>query len=82
MKELTLHLQFKSDTLTKEDLEQIRENITDYIFEEMKDHFIETYFTPEEIETFFNNLEDSGGTILDIWYYTNITKANLHNIPV
>lgn len=80
-KELTLQLIFNSENLTDEDLEKIRKNITDHIFQEMKEHFIESYFSEEEREKFFNNLDDdSGGGILDVWFYTTIPKIILDKI--
>lgn len=80
-KELTLQLTFKSESLTHQDLEEIRKNITDHIFQEMKDYFIENYFSEEEKDKFFSNLdEDNGGKILDVWFYTEIPKEILDKI--
>ena len=80
-KELTLQLIFNSENLTDEDLEKIRENITDYIFDEMKEHFIENYFSEEEKEKYLDNLDHNwGGGILDVWFYTTIPKIILDKI--
>ena len=80
-KELTLQLTFKSESLTHQDLEEIRKNITDHIFQEMKDYFIENYFSEEERNKFLNKLDDdNGGGILDVWFYTEIPKEILDKI--